>query len=78
MEQEATSGVLTALAPIHAYDQRTGSDLARTLRVYVECGSLAETPTGRQRHPLTAIRTIMSQRALAREGAGHEAQGCRP
>ncbi len=32
-----------ALAPIHAYDRRTGSDLARTLRVYVECGSLAET-----------------------------------
>lgn len=32
-----------ALAPVRAYDRRTGSDLARTLRVYVECGSLAET-----------------------------------
>lgn len=36
----ATRGELCrALAPIQTYDRRTRSDLARTLRVYVECGS---------------------------------------
>jgi len=32
-----------ALAPLVAYDARTGADLVPTLRAYVESGSIAET-----------------------------------
>jgi purine catabolism regulator len=35
---EVCAGLQQTLTPVVTYDTRTGSDLAHTLRVYVECG----------------------------------------